>query len=135
MCIEFSYPLLFSTFYNSALAVHFLALSYSNTDSSHSAYTTATDTYAFFMSAHVTLKCKHLESYALRFISKAPPTGKYDVVLFIHSDLLWTGGFGLRAPLKTRFSAPSRPAPRPTQSPAQWVRGLFPGDKASRTWR
>jgi hypothetical protein len=72
---------------------------------------------------------KHLESYALRFISKAPPTGKYDVVLFIHSDLLRTGGFGVRTPVRARFSAPSRPALRPTQSPAQWVRGLFPGIK------
>jgi hypothetical protein len=47
-------------------------------------------------------------------ISKAPPTGKYDVVLFIHSDLLRTGGFGVRAPLKTIPHSPDPPLGLPS---------------------
>jgi len=98
----------------------------------HTAYTTATDTCAFFMSSHVTLKFQTFRILYVTIYFKSAAQWKIHVVLFIHSDLLQTDGFEVWTPVRARFSAPSRPTPRPTQSPAQWVLSLFPGDKASR---
>ena len=41
-----------------------------------------------------------------------------------YSDSLLTGRFGARILVGAKFSVLSRPAPRPTQPPVQWVPGL-----------
>jgi len=44
-------------------------------------------------------------------------------------------GPGIECRLGRDFPQPSRPALGPTQLPIQWVPDLFPGGKASGTWR
>jgi hypothetical protein len=42
---------------------------------------------------------------------------------------------GSKAGVGEIFTAPSRPAPRPSQPPVQWVADLFSGGKAAGAWR
>jgi hypothetical protein len=52
-----------------------------------------------------------------------------------YTDSLRAEGAGIESRWGRDFLHLSRPALGPTQSPIQWVPGLFPGDKAAGLWR
>ena len=47
----------------------------------------------------------------------------------------WLGGPGIESRRKRNFQHPSRPTLWPTQTPTQWVPGLFAVGKAAVAWR
>jgi len=63
-----------------------------------------------------------------------------DVYVCLHSAVVIANrhrlyGPGIESRMGRDFPNSSRPALGPTQSPIKWVPGVFPQDKAVRTWR
>ena len=63
-----------------------------------------------------------------------PPTGGRDSAVGIETHS-WLDGVEDRIPVWARFPVPIQTGLEPTQSPIQWVPGLFPGGKAAGAWR